>query len=183
MSNNRVVLEKEWTTEAGLEAKVLIMVEQPGDRKRHRCGYVAVPEGHVLYGIDCSEQIPQITQEVVNNATLGKKSAIILLTASVGADDEDSIRRSLDVLVDVHGGLTFAGQANSSRLPDSSWWFGFDCAHAGDAPIELSEIDRKYGIGQGATVRTLEYCIEECESMAAQLVAISTPKQVENKDD
>jgi hypothetical protein len=33
---------------------------------------------------------------------------------------------------DVHGGLTFSGTLKSGNDP-RLWWYGFDCAHAGDA--------------------------------------------------
>jgi len=34
---------------------------------------------------------------------------------------------------DVHGGLTFADKEPCEHEDGSGWWFGFDCAHAGDA--------------------------------------------------
>ena len=41
-----------------------------------------------------------------------------------------------DLAVDVHGGLTFSEPDKPCDVdrPDNAWWFGFDCAHAGDAP-------------------------------------------------
>lgn len=41
-------VEKDWTTEAGLRA-VVIMTD-----RGHRCGYVAIPKEHRLYGVDYS---------------------------------------------------------------------------------------------------------------------------------
>jgi len=35
--------------------------------------------------------------------------------------------------VDVHGGLTFASLEPCEHEDGTGWWFGFDCAHAGDA--------------------------------------------------
>jgi hypothetical protein len=36
--------------------------------------------------------------------------------------------------VDVHGGLTFGELEPCTEHPDGQgWWFGFDCAHLGDA--------------------------------------------------
>ena len=44
-----------------------------------------------------------------------------------------------EVDVDVHGGLTYAKACHADVChvpkpgePDNVWWFGFDCAHAGD---------------------------------------------------
>jgi hypothetical protein len=68
--------------------------------------------------------------------------------------------------VDVHGGLTFGlGQK-----------FGFDCAHLYDGkdPDLMSEAFRKVyemwpRFDEGGTVKTLEFCVAECERLAAQL--------------
>lgn len=37
-----------------------------------------------------------------------------------------------DVDVNVHGGLTFASVEPCAHDDGIGWWFGFDCAHAGD---------------------------------------------------
>lgn len=42
-------VEKDWTTEAGLRA-VVIMTD-----RGHRCGYVALPKEHRLHGVDYSD--------------------------------------------------------------------------------------------------------------------------------
>jgi hypothetical protein len=68
--------------------------------------------------------------------------------------------------VEVHGGLTFGAGAK----------FGFDCAHFYDAkdPELMSDEYRKIyerwpRFDEGGTVRTLEFCVAECERLAAQL--------------
>jgi hypothetical protein len=38
-----------------------------------------------------------------------------------------------DVNVEVHGGLTFAKIEPCAHEDGTGWWFGFDCAHSGDA--------------------------------------------------
>lgn len=45
-------IEKEWTTAAGLKAVVLMLTEKFKEEEylRHRCGYVAVPEGYKAWG-------------------------------------------------------------------------------------------------------------------------------------
>ena len=52
----------------------------------------------------------------------------------------------------VHGGVTF------SDFVDDFWNIGFDCAHFGDKAF-----------GHEGVERTLDYCIEECENLAAQI--------------
>lgn len=111
----------------------------------HWCGYVGVSEGHRLYGKDYDE---------------------------VGAD--------------VHGGLTFSNSCQpkekesegichvpSPGEPDHVWWFGFDCAHAGDS----SPMDLKYEKEKGYPFlrshedeyRSLVYVKKECRILAKYL--------------
>jgi hypothetical protein len=150
-------VEKDWITAAGLRAVVII--------SRHRCGYVGVAEDSCLFGKSYFKQIDEITTEQANSQELGKKSPILLFTATADGDSENSIRRSLDIICDVHGGLTYS----SSNAPDADYpvksslhWFGFDCGHYGDTEPG----------GQA-----LEYCIAECESLATQLKGIEFNKE------
>ena len=76
---------------------------------------------------------------------------------------------------DVHGGITFSDGGKNSDYPIKSnlWWFGFDCAHASDAKDlsvvdnYIKEIEKKYPIG--GILRSLNYCISECENLVDQL--------------
>ena len=126
-------VEKDWTTQAGLRA--VVVVQDHGSR----WGYVAVPEGHAMHGKDYDE-----------------------------------------VDVTVHGGLTFADGTDTYPVAgESLWWFGYDCAHWQDArdPELMSPKYREmYDKGifksifdEEGTVRSLDYCIGECESLATQL--------------
>jgi hypothetical protein len=75
-----------------------------------------------------------------------------------------------DIDVEVHGGLTYGNGAT----------FGFDCAHYNDKKDinlmgeEYRKVYEMYPpmLGDGE-VRTLEYCIEECERLAAQLKGLA----------
>jgi hypothetical protein len=49
-----------------------------------------------------------------------------------------------------------------STTENFNFFVGFDCAHAGDAT--------RYFPAEGV-LRSLDYCIEECESLASQLMA------------
>ena len=151
-ANNRYTVECSWITEAGLPA--VVAMGRPG----FRCGYVAVPESSILYGVDHTEQIPQITTEMAEQFTLGLKSPILAVTARYCADDDNSIRRSLDIVIDVHGGLTYSGEDDGYpiQLSDPGWWFGYDCNHHGD---------------ENPGGQPNWYCREQCESLAKQLAA------------
>lgn len=161
-------IEKDWITEAELRGVVLIT---DGTRSS-RCGYVEVPLGHPLHGVSYSDQIPAITSEMVEGTRVGKKSPILAVTANVDADDDDSIRRSPDILLDCHGGLTYSG-AGADKYPVESkgWWFGFDCLHSGDAPIGPLEDGAELFYGGGIT-RSLGYVTLECERLARQIVTL-----------
>lgn len=77
-----------------------------------------------------------------------------------------------EVTVDVHGGLTYSEIDNYYPVKTEAsevWWFGFDCAHHGDLPDPSL---RSYVYRSAETegvVRTLDYCVQECESLAKQL--------------
>lgn len=75
----------------------------------------------------------------------------------VGIEHEGFAFDYEEVDIDAHGGITYTGD-NSTNYPITTdkptWWFGFDCAHAGD--------DEPGG-------RSLDYCIAQCESIAKQL--------------
>jgi len=137
-------VEKTWITAAGLNAVVLMV-----DGGRHRCGYVAVPEGHPLHGV------------------------------GYGSIEDD---------IDVHGGITFAGGRNGYPAEgDGLWWFGYDCAHAGDAPgpqyVEMMRSqypNMSYMCYDDDGVhRDLAYCEVECERLAAQLAVARGSVQAE----
>ena len=71
--------------------------------------------------------------------------------------------------VEVHGGLTYAAGE------DGLWWFGYDCAHWADAkdPELMSDEYKKVFIrwpDMRGTIRTLDFCVAECESLAKQLM-------------
>ena len=61
--------------------------------------------------------------------------------------------------LEVHGGLTF-----SSEMKDSEdWWIGFDCAHSGDKTM----------FNQSGEERTTEFCVDECEDLARQIIMLN----------
>jgi hypothetical protein len=81
----------------------------------------------------------------------------------------------LELQVRVHGGVTYAGHG-CGDLPEG-WWFGFDCAHAGDAPdlAEATPVHREIHAGwhdPSEHVWTLEEVAAETERMAEQIAAV-----------
>ena len=90
-----------------------------------------------------------------------------------------------DVDIECHGGLTYSrecdgdvekGICHITKEDDKSWWFGFDCAHAGDiipGPdyLDLSplfEMDLS-PLFEMDVYQDLSYLTSEVESIAKQL--------------
>ena len=111
----------------------------------HRCGYVGIKEKHNLYGV-----------------------------GYVDTFDFKGEKNRLGCFFDVHGGITFSGKIIKEIFKSDLWWFGFDCAHLGDAR-DLTVIDDEKvresweRLSMPGTIKTLEYCVAQCESLSKQL--------------
>jgi len=136
----------------------------------HRCGYVGVDGKHPLCGMDYNDHLPakyHYMWEEVREGSVGKRGVLDLLTL-----DYENPR--VGDLFDVHGGITFSGGQPDYPVQAELWWFGYDCAHAEDAR-DLSEIPdprlrRIYErFPDGGEIRSLEYCVGECEGLAEHL--------------
>ena len=82
-----------------------------------------------------------------------------------GLEEDDE--RVMDL--DVHGGITFAHATITIRdhvVPTGYWWFGFDCAHAGDTIPDMPEM------GLECNYRNIQYVREQTVRLADQLRAI-----------
>jgi hypothetical protein len=85
-----------------------------------------------------------------------------------------------DIDVEVHGGVTFAEEdvPCEAEGPDTGYWVGFDCCHAGDAPDAKYVTNPKYGHDvshyvrvmhfEGGTAKDVPYVRAECECLALQ---------------
>lgn len=145
MSNSTI--EKVWKTEAGFKAVVIIC------RGSHRCGYIGLTKEHVLHGLGYDTNSPHI-KDITGEESLGQRSPMMFLCGQ-GKETSPS------VAFDVHGGVTFADTAPHIELEnDGLWYFGFDCAHYQDGNMQYEN---------GYPVRDLEFCIEQCESLAKQI--------------
>lgn len=72
----------------------------------------------------------------------------------------------------VHGGLTFADNRDDDK---KLWWFGFDCAHAGD----IMRMEGFKDIAMpGVTFKDVDYVVAECEQLAQQLKTVQSEKLV-----
>jgi len=118
------------------------------DGGRHLCGYVAVPETHPFYGKDYNHEVPM--PQGLMEQPIGKRGALNVITMSLAADR--GMARISDI-IDVHGSLTFGAAIKGAP---ARWYFGFDCAHAGDNRETCNE----------------DYVKAEIKSLAKQLDAL-----------
>jgi len=155
----------------GLRCAVLL-----GASLGHRCGYVGIGQDHPLYNINYNEEIPEALKAkwriIEDTQTTGKRGVFTLLLY-------DPAHPRVEVMFDVHGSLTYSGGKDNYPVQNSGlWWFGFDCGHCDDAPdtkamLEYGFTPSPYMSGHGGTVRTLDYCINECHSLADQLLEVA----------
>ncbi len=96
----------------------------------------------------------------------------------VGVDMEHPLygKDGDSVDIDVYGGLTYSNDYHALAA-DGVWWFGFDCMHGGDmfdlALIKDSKTRSHMNNSSGfGCAKTLEFCEEQCNSMADQLEEI-----------
>lgn len=94
-----------------------------------------------------------------------------------------------DIEAECHGGLTFGehGTACPTHGSEAEYWYGFDCAHGGDAPDPdlMDEATRKYHFESRArinarfpmlrsyveTIKSTAYVERECRSLCEQAQA------------
>lgn len=75
-----------------------------------------------------------------------------------------------DTCIQIHGGLTYSD--SDADWGGGLWWFGFDCAHAGDlSPLLLMVLVEKgrFNFGRHETYRTWEYVENEVRELVRQL--------------
>lgn len=170
--NDKYIIEREFEHEV---YKCVVAFSNMG----HRCGYVGIPKTHPLFGKDYGDYLEIKKRDITDREVSG-----ILPLFGAYLDDDERIK--IEAYFQCHGGITYSGGGKDSEYPIKSdlWWFGFDCAHAGDGKdlqlafekfpqyreiIERSmECDRMFPI-YGDVVRSQEYVANECKKLAEQL--------------
>lgn len=149
--------ENDWTTKAGYRA-VCLMVNDGS----HRCGYVEIPADHPLHGVEYGTEHPLLV--LSEDEPIGKRGVIDVFLRAARDSDEQGETPAL--YFNVHGGITFSRFAKEGYPVESNgWWYGFDCAHAGDASGGYRH--------PGDVFRSQEYVEAECEALAEQLAAVA----------
>lgn len=150
-------VESHWTTEAGLEGLVVLISldEVSSDLIRNdkwRTGYVKIPEGHPLYGIEYNDKCPSLGKlSDLDGQPAGDRGVIPLFVAAMSGDISQALTPEL--YFDVHGSLTFSGTPHKDV---DGFWYGFDCNHADD----------------NITYWTNKHVAQEVERLAKQIAAV-----------
>jgi hypothetical protein len=126
------------------------------------CGYVGVPPEHPWHGRGYNECLMQCGQDWCDHRPEG--------------------------VLQVHGGITFAEGCDPREhsdteprichipeqgRPDDVWWFGFDCAHAGDfIPAFMDNPVWRVLKHDDDDYRNMAYVQRECGDLADQLAAV-----------
>jgi hypothetical protein len=157
------------------------------------CGYVGIGPAHPLFGLPTNHLLKLPLSWFEGRKGLQGLGPIDLFEQILsGRTLEDGCPISL--AFEVHGGVDFAEDYVPARAPDRHWWFGFNCGHAGDfvpgrqIPDEINQMidslpeDVRHimrgMIEPNGVYRDPEYATGECQSLAAQLVAVT--KLIEN---
>lgn len=72
-----------------------------------------------------------------------------------------------------YGEAAFICHVAEPGRPEKVWWFGFDCAHAGDVMPKYDPETRRIFPSAGYEYRDMAYVRGECARLAEQLAAIS----------
>ena len=134
----------------------------------HRCGYVMVPKGHPWHGLNYSDCVP--LAKVDMERPIGSAIMPVVIRAMT-PDSETAGGERLDVLVEVHGGLTYSGETDMDDGSGKGWWLGFDCAHCYDSPDAAIMSPGFNGMldRSGGHVWLLHEVIGETENLARQV--------------
>jgi hypothetical protein len=145
----------------------------------NRCGYVGIEPTHPLWGAPFNEPAEALATkaEEVKSGPIGKRGILSLFAAAL---DEKRLS-SPESVFDVHGSITYSGFGTDGYPVPSpmTFWYGFDCGHYGDArdPELMDEkykgLEERYLWYSDGIIRSFEYVMAECESLAKQLSEVS----------
>lgn len=140
----------------------------------HLCGYVGIPKSHPLYGIGYSRPSKHLERKLkkLKKAKSFEWSMPRGLAALFGGD----LAPTPEIVFDVHGGVTYAGESfQPIQSPVKTlWFFGFDCAHAGDlSPSSQYWFGDERSAPNWETYRDVGYVKKECARLADQLRALA----------
>ena len=131
----------------------------------HLCGYVGITEGHPWFEKECNQCLIGCKGQ--------RKELGECLTWDCTWEEEHPSPQSL---IEVHGGLTFSGLGDGEWRPAGYWWFGFDCAHAGDLIPEMAEQMAELfpdSLLRPEVYKDMKYVIGQTKCLAEQLAKVN----------
>lgn len=156
-----------WFKAAGLQC----MVRRVPDIG-HLCGYVGVGRTHPLYQVSATDLVPAPATWLERPFDIDEHGVIdtFITMFEMHAGEVPDGFAPLNALIGVHGGLNWA----RSIYDHTGWWFGFDCAHAGDFPPGLVNTLEQIGgdpsfMYEFGIYRTFDYVKQECATLAQQI--------------
>lgn len=137
------------------------------------CGYVGVEKRNILFGRGMNDRLEVgDVKEVLDVPVHDTPDIFGMLHEAFGDHEEGTV--PVNMLFSAHGGINFS---QTMRDDEDTWWFGFDCAHAGDLspmfvmgemPVFMKgrfvDFHLKY------TYRDFEYVKAEVQNLAEQLL-------------
>ena len=172
-----MTLVKSWISETGLPCAIVKHSEMA-----HLCGYVGVGQQHSWYGkfyLSCTlpEAKPrgELPEDFEGEFPIAKLSLYHKVVASKLVCGEEYCSHTPESIVSVHGGITYSDWGFDPIPRDGEWWFGFDCAHAGDRVPGMDAVAALVGGGfdrSDDVYRDEAYVAAECENMAKQLIEV-----------
>lgn len=131
------------------------------------CGYVGIPKSHPWYGKSYTEEVKPSMDMLSQRDPLDHGPIDLLCMVLSNKDPCESL--AITLCLRVHGGLTWADNHHACGEPDGLWWFGFDCAHAGDLCPGMFSYPHP-----GDVYRDQQYVVAEVQSLAAQLARVAS---------
>lgn len=130
------------------------------------CGYVGVPKSHPWFGKTYRDTVKPTKDMLGPRDPLDHGVLDVFCVALSGVNPEEKLE--IGLALRVHGGITWSEDHKPCQKPDGFWWFGFDCAHAGDLCPSMAE---RYPPSTDV-YRDQQYVVAECQSLAAQLATV-----------
>jgi hypothetical protein len=138
----------------------------------HLCGYVGVGASHPLFEVASNDLVPAPSTWLERPFDIDEHGVIdtFLTAMHMQAGEIPDGFAPLNTLIGVHGGLSWGGRMHDH----TGWWFGFDCAHAGDFSPGLAETIERAGrdaswLYECGLYRTFDYVRHECATLAQQI--------------
>ncbi len=139
------------------------------------CGYVGIDRTHPWAGKEYGDCLlptakprgekPSDREPMFPHSPLKMSERMIKDLAKKLICDEDYCGHTVESMIEVHGGVTFAGEWEEFGGSDI-WWFGFDCAHYMDLVPGLAS---GLSIANHGTFKDENFVTREIEAMAKQI--------------